>query len=204
VSDLIATVLTEAIEMLDPEGSLKAREVLGRALGSSSRVTRLRAVSMLARFACPQRADWLERACSDGDEAVRQTAIAVAAWVAQAPERPWPDREDTAFDRVPLAPAEVEVACEQPHSLGDGYQYVLEVWRDDGMLVGVYFASTREDDDEHARRMALGQAILASADPRGDAFDPAAAAVFIVDKRRAGMRTRAAGEGEGWQPMPGR
>lgn len=185
--------------MFDAEGYVRARSVLERALSSTSRVTRTRAISMLARCPMPERERWLERACTDSDEAVRETARTVLAWVAEpAGDRPWPDREDPAFDRVAPCAAHVRAEAELPAPVDAGWQYVLEVWRDDGMLVGVYFALTREDDDEHARRMALGQAIMASAGPLADRFDPETAAVFIVDKRQAGGRVHTAREWEGW------
>ena len=52
------------------------------------------------------------------------------------------------------------------------------------MLVGVFPCVSCDEDDEHAKRIALGQAILASATPFGDAFDPSDAGTFIVAKAR--------------------
>jgi hypothetical protein len=64
------------------------------------------------------------------------------------------------------------------------WQYTAEVWASDGLVVGVFGSSSFGEDDEHAKRIALGQAILANAGPRADAFDPAGAAAFIVSKER--------------------
>ncbi len=70
--------------MVFEEHDPRALRVLLRALRSTSRVTRLRAVSMLANVDCRDRTEWLEAACSDADEGVAQTALGVLSWVAQA------------------------------------------------------------------------------------------------------------------------
>lgn len=117
-------------------------------------------------------------------------------------EPPWPQREDPRFDRLPDAMAELTPWAPEV-ALGWQWEYVVEVWRDDGLLVGAYLATTCEEDDEHARRIALGQAILANAGGKGDAFDAATAAAFIVGKRRlagrSGVRGRM-GPDSGWNP----
>lgn len=189
--------------MFDAEGYVRAHTVLDRALHSTSRVTRVRAVSMLARYPVPERQRWLEDACNDPDEAVRQVALAVLAWTEESGGG-WPDREDPKFDRLPLPGERVVRTAQDPMVEASGWHYVLEVWRGDGMLVGVFFAATRDEDDAHARRMALGQAILASAGPHADRFDPETAAVFIVEKHRAGVAARSSGLSDGWDAYPGR
>lgn len=114
---------------------------------------------------------------------MRQTATIVSAWVVPYAEAVWPQREDPAFDRVaPLDPAS-DLQVERAMRLRWQWEYAVEVWRADGLLVGVYLTTSCEEDDEHAKRIALGQAILASSAPSGDAFDPADAAAFIVGKR---------------------
>jgi len=164
------------------EDDRRALGVLAGALQSTSRITRLRAVSMLARVQCADRMRWLEVACADSDEAVATTAQAVLSWVVEPPEPPWPQREDPCFDRV--APA-----CGEPVPPSGAntsrwkWEYVVEIWREDGLLVGAYFASTCAEDDDHAKRIALGQAILANSGKGGDSFDAATAAAFIVGKR---------------------
>lgn len=166
------------------ESDPRALHVLNRALKSGSRATRLRAVAMLARFACEPRERWLAEAESDPDVAVRQTALIVSAWTATCGGDAWPQREDPAFDRV--APLEVASDAQLERSLRPRWQweYAVEVWREDGLLVGVFLSTTCEEDDEHAKRMALGQAILTSSAPGGDAFEPETAATFIVGKRQ--------------------
>jgi len=161
----------------------KVLAVLERALRSGSRPTRLRAVAMLARVDCDSRARWLARAAEDPDRAVRETATIVSAWTCAEPAPDWPDREDPVFDRLAALDA---VADEFERVLHPTWQweYTLEVWREDGLLVGVFAATVDLEDDEHAKRMALGQAILASAMPTGDRFNPESAAAFIVAKRR--------------------
>jgi hypothetical protein len=166
------------------ESDPRVLAVLERALRSGSRPTRLRAVAMLARVACEPRARWLTEACGDPESAVREMAQIVAAWVAIDGESEWPQREDPAFDA--LAPMDLGADAQLEHAAHFRWQweYALEVWREDGLLVGVYLATTCEEDDEHAKRIALGHAILASTSPLGERFDPALAAVFIVGKRR--------------------
>ena len=178
-----------AFEEHDP----RALRVLMRALRSTSRVTRLRAVCMLANVDCRDRTEWLEAACSDADEGVAQTALGVLSWVAQPSEPPWPQREDPRFDRIASptddAPPWVSTGAQSRWQ----WEYVVEVWRDDGLLLGSFVAATCDDDDEHAKRIALGQAILANSSGKGDVFDAATAAAFIVAKRRLPGHRRAQG-----------
>lgn len=188
--------------MVHKEEDSRALSVLARALQSTSRVTRLRAVSMLARVDCAHRAEWLETACADGDEAVASTALTVLSWVAEPDTPHWPQREDPRFDRVADSPADAAPWVDTGGRSRWRWEYVVEIWRDDGLLVGAYFAATCEEDDEHARRIALGQAILANAGGVGDAFDASTAAAFIVGKRRlpgspdvTGRQGRDAGRG---------
>jgi hypothetical protein len=161
----------------------KVINVLDLALRSSSRTVRLRAVCMLANVSCERRAQWLATACRDGDDAVRQAASTVTSWTLAVEPPPWPQREDPAFDRV-MHLAEPEELLDAGAGLGWEWEYAVEVWRDDGMLVGVFLCTTCQDDNEHAKRIALGQAVLASAGPTGDRFEPSTAAAFIVAKRR--------------------
>jgi hypothetical protein len=175
--------------------------VLACALHSSSRATRMRAVAMLARVDCADRMRWLEEACADSDEDVCATALGVASWVIEPAEPPWPQREDPSFDRVPRPRHDAAPQSETEPASRWQWEYVVEIWRDDGMLVGAYLAATCQEDDEHARRIALGQAILANAAGRGDAFDASTAAAFIVGKRRLpgcadapGRRSRGKGQ----------
>ena len=156
--------------------------VLSTALHSPGKATRLRAVAMLARVDCPSRLGWLEDALRDGDEGVRATALAVIAWVLPAVAPTWPQRE--ACDRVsPDAETRVQSRLENLARERYQWEYTVEVWRTDGLLLGVYAVTTCEEDDGHARSIALGQAILANVGRRGDRFDPATAATFIVSKR---------------------
>lgn len=174
------------------ESDPKVIKVLDLALRSSSRMVRLRAVCMLANVSCERRAEWLTAACSDGDVAVRQVASTVMSWTLAVESPPWPQREDPAFDRVPLLD-EPETLLDAGASLGWEWEYAVEVWRDDGMLVGVFLSATCQDDNEHAKKIALGQAVLASAGPSGDSFDPSTAAAFIVAKRRVRREARPPG-----------
>jgi hypothetical protein len=159
-------------------------DVLSRALRSSSRVTRVRAVSMLARVRGDRCMAWLEEALADSDEAVSATATCALAWVVEADDPPWPQREDPSFDRIADQMTDDSDFAASTMLPGWQWEYVLEVWRDDGLLLGVFLATTCAEDDEHAKRIALGQAILANAGGRGDAFDASTAAAFIVGKRR--------------------
>jgi len=172
---------------LDP----KVINVLELALSSSSRMVRLRAVCMLANVSCQRRARWLATACGDCDVAVRQVAATVTSWTLTVESPPWPQREDPAFDCIGQL-AEPEELLDAGAGLGWEWEYVVEVWRDDGMLVGAFLCATCQDDNEHAKKIGLGQAVLASAGPSGDRFDPAMAAAFIVAKRkvRRGARLR--------------
>jgi hypothetical protein len=166
--------------------------VLERALHSSSRATRLRAVAMLAHVGCGTRGRWLQAALEDPDQAVRDTALAVTSWV-MVPETPaWPEREDPALDGAADPQWESDAQAEAAACLAWQWEYAVEVWRGDGLLVGVFLSTSCAEDDEHAKRIALGQAILASCAAGGDQFDPAQAASFIVGKRqvRRGMRER--------------
>jgi hypothetical protein len=164
--------------------------VLSGALTSSSRATRLRAVAMLARVECAERLIWLEAALEDPDEDVRYAARAVTAWILEVNPVPWPHREDPHFDRTPQALSNVEEELEASALLRWEWEYSVEIWRGDGLLLGVYLAMTCEEDDEHAKCIALGQAILASADPFGDAFEPELTAAFITEKRRVRRQVR--------------
>ena len=157
--------------------------VLERALRSSSRATRLRAVAMLARVKCRDRAIWLEQSLADPDVGVRHTAMLVASWVRSVDGAPWPEREE-------IGPASSENAegpgrrRQEAPPADWRWEYAGEVWRADGMLVGVFACTSCDEDDEHAKRIALGQAILASATRFGDAFEPSDAGTFIVAKAR--------------------
>ena len=157
--------------------------VLDVARGSSSRVVRLRAVCMMANMDFEQRADWLSAACSDSDSSVRQAASAVTSWTLVVAPPPWPEREDPAFDRVAQL-VESEALLDAGAELDWEWEYAVEVWAGDGMLVGVFLCATCQEDNEHAKKIALGQAVLASARPSGDRFDPSTAAAFIVAKQR--------------------
>lgn len=175
--------------MLYRETDPRVLAVLSGALTSSSRVTRRRAVAMLARLECPDRMRWLEGARDDSDEGVRDAACAVIAWVLPVGSAPWPDREDPRFDRVSDEPLGEDEGLDSLAALRWEWEYSVEVWRADGLLLGVYLAATCTEDDEHAKRIALGQAILASTGPSGDAFEPERAAAFITGKRRVRRRT---------------
>jgi hypothetical protein len=167
-------------------------EVLDAALRSSSRTVRLRAVSMLANVACARRSDWLAVARLDGDAAVREAAGIVTSWTLDVEPPPWPQREDPSFDRVAHL-ADPEAVLDAGAGLRWEWEYVVEVWRADGMLVGLFLCTTCQDDVEHAKKIALGQAVLASAGPSGDRFEPATAAAFIVAQRRVRCHTRRPG-----------
>ena len=171
--------------------------VLSRALASSSRATRLRAVAMLARVRCGQRTRWLEEACADRDRAVRETATIVSAWTFESDAAAWPEREDPAFDRVPDLDCDGSAELERAAQMRWEWEYAVEVWRGDGLLVGVFLSTACREDDEHAKRIALGQAVLASSSEGGDHFDPGDAASFIVGKRRV---RRGAGQARGPGP----
>lgn len=162
------------------ENDPRTLAVLSTALRSSSRVTRLRAVAMLALITCAQRDGWLRAALRDSDRGVRDTAGIVLSWLSLCEERAYPARERVAVASEPEDGAERAL----PAMYGYEWEYAVEVWRRDGLQLGVYFVSTCQEDDRHARSIALGQAILANVGPRGDAFDPESAATFIVDKGR--------------------
>lgn len=180
---------------MDGQPDARTLEVLSRALESSSRVLRLRAVCMLARVEADQRSSWLSRAMDDPDQAVRDAALAVSCWTVDSGSPPWPDREEPAHDRPP-ARTEPDAEMEESAGLSWEWEYAVEVWRQDGLLVGVFLSTACQEDDEHARRIALGQAILSNADVRGETFDPATAAAFIVGKRRVHRRARSPRRGE--------
>ena len=165
------------------ENDSRTLAVLSTALQSSSKVTRLRAVAMLASVTCGQRHEWLRAALRDSNRGVRETAGIVLSWVCPAEGSACPPRELTAAN--PVYPGDGD-AAERALLGTHGYEweYAIEVWRRDGLQLGVYFVSTCQEDDHHARSIALGQAILANVGPHGDAFDPEFAATFIVDKGR--------------------
>jgi len=170
------------------ENDRRALAVLSAALGSAGRATRRRAVAMLVHVPCDERLAWLKDAQSDPDEGVRHTALAVLAWVLPVTDPPWPAREaDEPHGRIVPADFDAETVAESAATRA-GWEYAIEVWRSDGLLVGVYAVTTCEEDDVHARSIALGQAILANTGRRGDAFDPATAAAFIVAKHERGPR----------------
>jgi hypothetical protein len=181
--------LLQEVKPMYAECDPKVIKVLDFALGSSSRTVRLRAVCMLANVCCEQRAGWLRAACEDDDVVVRQAANTVTSWTLVVESPPWPQREDPAFDRVPHL-AEPEELLEAGAGFGWEWEYAVEVWRNDGMLIGIFLCTTCQDDNEHAKKIALGQAVLASAGPSGDRFDPSTAAAFIVAKRRARRGSR--------------
>lgn len=169
----------------------RTHAVLARALNSPSRTLRLRAVLMLASVQCADRDVWLERAARDRDPAVRDAATIVGCWVATpGPTAEWPDREALREADAPtdLAEAEFEAALDWR------WEYAIEVWRDDGLLIGVFLSTACAEDDDHARSVALGQAILSASAGEGDSFDPATAATFIVGKRRTPRRAGPEGD----------
>jgi hypothetical protein len=98
----------------------------------------------------------------------------------------WPTREEcpageTPQHELPGLGAVVEDAVRAR----DGWRYIVEVWRSDGLLVGTYTATICAEDDQHAKCIALGQAVLDSTSAHGDRFEPGDAAAFIIEKRRA-------------------
>lgn len=138
---------------------------------------------MLSRVTCLHHDDWLEAALRDPDRAVRETASMVLSWLSEASGPTVPPREllppdDACVDSYECAERAL------PGARGYEWEYTVEVWRTDGLQLGAYFVSTCQEDDRHARSIALGQAILANVGRRGDAFDPEHAATFIVDKQR--------------------
>ena len=181
--------------MIYRENDPRALAVLARALRATSRATRVRAVAMLACVECTPRMAWLEHAARDDCRAVRDTAQVVLAWVTPVVEPPWPAREDMSLSaESPGALADSEpFSADEPRE----WEYVVEVWRDDALLVGVFLAAVNNEDDEHAKCIALGQAILASARPGQDPFEPSSAAAFIVGKRHVARRPRANRSGLG-------
>jgi hypothetical protein len=161
--------------------------VLSAALRSPSRSTRLRAVAMLAMVECPQRALWLECALADRDSAVRQTALIVMAWIGVATRetetaREWGDGRGEQIETLDQAEATLPSGCPCE------WEYTVEVWRIDGLLLGVFYVTTCAEDDAHARALALGHAILANHGGRGDRFDPEEAATFVVEKAQRPRR----------------
>ncbi len=157
--------------------------VLYSALRSSSRATRLRAVAMLASVACPQRDAWLDIALRDLDRGVRDTATIVRAWLTPCADAGLPVRE-VIVDGIADSDPDDGPERALPGVCSYEWEYTVEVWRMDGLPLGSYFVRTCQEDDRHARSIALGQAILANVGTRGDAFDPELAATFIVDKSR--------------------
>ena len=178
------------------EDDPRTLEVLNRALRSTSRSVRMRAVSMLAELSCEGHDEWLDSACQDRDLAVREVAAAVRSWTACVEPPPWPQREDPAFDLAPR-PLDHDVLLEASSDLGWQWEYAVEVWRGDGMLVGVFLCATCQEDIEHAKKIALGQAVLASTEPLGDRFDPSDAAAFVVAQRRVRRAARPGGAHQG-------
>jgi hypothetical protein len=174
------------------ESDPRVVEVLAAALRSTSRVVRLRAVCMLANVSCDQSNDWLTAACGDRDVAVRQSASAVMSWTLAVSSPPWPQREDPEFDKVAHL-SEPEALLDSSAGLGWEWEYAVEVWSGDGMLVGVFLCTTCQQDNEHAKKIALGQAVLASSRPGGDRFEPSQAAAFVVATRQVRREQRAHG-----------
>lgn len=168
------------------ETGSNAFQILQRAMASPSAPLRVRAVAMLGAVDCALRLAWLETALHDRDAEVRLTAAAVLPYVIEPPVPPWPTREDPRFDKaVQLAfdgLGDAETEC------GDGFrwewEYVVEVWREDGLLIGVFLAHTCNEDERHAGAIALGQAVLQSVGPCGEQFDSARAGAFVTEKRR--------------------
>lgn len=163
----------------------RALRVLERALLSTGKTTRLRAVAMLARIDCSARSRWLQAAARDRDRAVREMACVVSAWVCGGDGPPWPAREDCVPNTVGGPEPASCSASDAPRGSRHDWEYVVEVWRGDGSLVGVFLATTCVEDDQHAKAIALGQAILATTSARADHFDPSEAGAFIVGKERA-------------------
>jgi hypothetical protein len=147
---------------------------------------------MLENVSCEHSNEWLTAACSDRDVAVRQSASAVMSWTLTVPSPPWPQREDPAFDQVAQL-SEPEALLDSGACLGWEWEYAVEVWSGDGMLVGVFLCTTCQQDNEHAKKIALGQAVLASSGPGGDRFEPSTAAAFVVAKRQVRREPRARG-----------
>ena len=166
------------------ENDPRTLAVLSSALRSSSRATRLRAVAMLASVACPQRDAWLAVALGDPDRGVRDTATIVRAWLTPCPELSCLPVREVMADGSAQADPDDEPERALPGACGYEWEYTVEVWRMDGLQLGSYFVRTCQEDDRHARSIALGQAILANVGTRGDAFDPELAATFIVEKSR--------------------
>jgi len=163
------------------ENDPRTLAVLSAALRSSSRATRLRAVAMLASVVCTQSDAWLQAALRDPDRAVRETAGIVRAWLSPAGAPECPLRES-----LGALSSQLDDGAERALIAERGYEweYTIEVWRNDGLQLGAFFVCTCQEDDHHARSIALGQAILANVGPHGDTFDPEFAATFIVGKGR--------------------
>lgn len=175
--------LREAIEMYT-ESDPRVLRVLEDALGSANKGTRLRAVAMLSRVDCPMRRRWLDAAMCDSDVRVRETARIVAAWTSRPGYPPWPTREERPLGESEHCGAGHGAWPQDVARVREGWSYVVEVWRSDGMLVGTYAATTCAEDDQHAKCIALGRAVLDSTSAHGDHFNPSDAAAFIVEKRR--------------------
>jgi len=173
--------------MIYREENPRALAVLARALQATSRATRVRAVAMLASVDCERRMEWLEAATADEDRDVAFTARAALSWVVPVAQAPWPAREDVERHPRPEPNALSDIPTLAPDTRE--WEYVVEVWRDDALLVGVFLASIHEEDDDHAKCIALGQAIVASTHPGQDRFEPSTAAAFIVGKRRVTRRS---------------
>ena len=177
------------------ETNPRALHVLACALASGSKATRLRAVAMLSRVDCTSRSRWIQAAETDRDPGVRQMACIVSAWVCEVGDPPWPAREESAWDESAYELAGEHVELEIAAGVRYDWEYVVEVWRADGLPVGVFLAATCAEDDEHAKCIALGQAVLASASARGERFEPSEAAAFIIGKRRVRHAKDRSGEG---------
>jgi hypothetical protein len=156
---------------------------------------------MLANVSCDRSNEWLNEACSDPDVAVRQSASAVMSWTLSVPSPPWPQREDPGFDQVALL-SEPEALLDSGASLDWEWEYAVEVWGGDGMLVGVFLCATCQQDNEHAKKIALGLAVLASSRPDGDRFEPSTAAAFVVAKRQVRREPRMRGRWSERNPPP--
>ena len=175
------------------ENDPRVLRVLEDALGCASKGTRLRAVAMLARVDCPMRIQWLQAAMCDSDPRVRETAHIVVAWIRHSDHPPWPTREECSLREPDYPGADHDVWPRDATRVREGWSYVVEVWRSDGMLVGTYAATTCVEDDRHARCIALGRAVLDGTSAHGDHFDPSDAAAFIIDKRRVPWGTGTGG-----------
>jgi len=176
---MVRSEVGRVYEETDP----RVLRVLERALRSSSRTVRLRAVCMLANVSCTHGRGGLWGGCGDCYRAGRPAAAAVACWTAAVEPAPWPQREDPMFDRVSEL-VDADELLEAATGLAWEWEYAVEVWREDGLLVGVFLCTTCQEDPEHAKKIALGQAVLASTGESGERFEPSTAAAFVVARRQ--------------------